>query len=213
MIAILMSPSITACSLVRIQQVAQYSDTQNPTCMLTCPNSHPTLSAVIPGSVRGTDLLSQIPDDYVGLSAWSLAEMHASVIIICMPSMAKFFQRCYLQVSYLTASSGIHRGHSTQRFATLPQPHENAPTKKRGPLSRILYALDHMTNNVRSRLSTSGQHQSSSSQKSLTSGTDHKVEHTTFDQSVPEYADYAKYYAQYGTESTGPETTELQHMV
>lgn len=156
-------------------------------------------------------------DDYVGLSNWSLAEMHASVIVICMPSMAKFFQRCYAEMTHLSTtlgSSGLQRGNSTRRLAPKPEVREDTTMKRRGPLSRMLYALDKMTSDVRSKISTFAQLGSSSSQRSIHSSTENRIEEVAIDRSIPEYADYMNYYANYGMPSRSPQASlEMRHVV
>lgn len=86
--------------------------------------------------------------------------------------------------------------------------------KKRGPLSRMLYALDNMTNDVRSKISTFAQLGSSSSQKSIHSATKNRIEEATIDRSIPEYADYMNYYAHYGLQPKQPQASlEMRHIV
>lgn len=79
----------------------------------------------------------------------------------------------------------------------------------------MLYALDNMTSDVRSKLSTFVHVGSGASQKSLTSGTDHRVQDTTtIDRSLPECADYTHYYAHYGAQLAGPPANlELKHVI
>lgn len=54
----------------------------------------------------------------------------------------------------------------------------------------MLHALDNMTNDVRSKISTFAQLGSSSSQKSILFGTENRIEEATIDRSIPGYADY-----------------------
>lgn len=127
--------------------------------------------------------------------------------------MAKLFQRCYVGMTHLSAStSGLHRGNSTQRLALTPETFEATKTKK--PLSRMLYSLGDMTNDMRSNVITFAKFGASSSQKSIHSGTKNRVEEATIDQSIPEYADYMKYYADYGMQPDRPQASlDMKHIV
>lgn len=153
---------------------------------------------------------------------WSVAEMHASVIVVCMPSMAKFFQRCYSNLTQRTTKDTGPTGPSAsnRQQPLTPQEYNNGGSAKkmRGPLSRMLYALDNMTNGTRSG-ETIRRGGSVSSQKTLTRGsaTTHSVGdlgyHAAANHSDQESADYsAKHYAQYEKRVSYQENVELQHM-
>lgn len=140
--------------------------------------------------------------------------MHASVIVICMPSIAKLLQRCYVTMSHLSVKSGLYRGHSTRRLAPTPEIKQDSATKKRGPVSRMLHALDNMTNDVRSRISTFAHLGSGSSQRSINAATNSRTEDTQMDWSIPEYVDYMKYYAHFETPAKEPQAgLEMKHVV
>lgn len=78
----------------------------------------------------------------------------------------------------------------------------------------MLHALDNMTNDVRSKISTFAQLGSSSSQKSINAGMDSRNEDTAIDRSIPEYADYMKYCALFETSLKDRQVgLEMKHVV
>lgn len=122
---------------------------------------------------------------------WSLAEMHTSVMVTCMPSMAKFIRRCYSEVTTKFSSPPSHDAPGPEQ----PTKPTNKPGRGRGPASRLLSAIANLTEKRRATsLSITG-----SSQLSLKKANSFNREPpgTIVDRDAPEYRDYVQYYHRY----------------
>lgn len=94
------------------------------------------------------------------MSLWSLAEMHATFIVICMPSMAKFILSCRWHLSPARSCLPLRRptrdGDPGAMVVVPPGGERDGPRcARRDPLSRIMDALGVMTSGFRPGLHSS----------------------------------------------------------
>lgn len=137
--------------------------------------------------------------------------MQTSVIVICMPAFAKLLRRYYKHLSTkLTGTPNLDAGQDghIQTFSPAALLHQQQPVsppgRRKSAFSRMLSALDRMSDNVISRVSTvagAGKRAfslSSVSIKKKGSSGGQLISargDTIVDRDAPEYQDYVKYYS------------------
>lgn len=141
--------------------------------------------------------------------------MHATVIVICMPAMAKLLISCHgrLTQSYsLPWTEGQTPGAPSQE-----RNHRSNDSPRRSPVSRIMDAFGTVTSRLGTKLTENTAVGTLSSQVSLTKTTSTQ-EGTTgtregpavVDQpDAPEYQDYVRYYSNVDERTRKAEDMEL----
>lgn len=141
--------------------------------------------------------------------------MNASVLVVCMPSIAKFLKFCYVNLTEFTARHMSDPAASDMTPPAHAFVREKTPAakSKRGVVSRMLYALDNMTTGARTKRTQNGHGGSVSSRISfarIPPTSQYSMGDTVVDRNAPECTNYVKFYGQYAKQTSQSRSVELR---